>query len=198
MELIHRIYSGVGPALLVIDVQRAIDDPKWSVHGPRNNPRAEIVIAGLLVEWRRCGMPVVHIRHDSRETLSPYRPGQEGHNFKPEVAPVPGESIVSKQTPNAFIGTRLEALLREAGISSLVVTGVITNNSIEATVRMAGCLGFQAYIVADACFTFPAPDWNGRLRSADEVHAMSLANMHGEYGTVIMGADARSLLKNLV
>jgi nicotinamidase-related amidase len=198
MEPIHGIYGGVRPALLVIDVQRAIDDPKWSVHGSRNNPKAEIVIAGLLAEWRRHGMPVVHIRHDSREALSPYRPGQEGNNFKPEVAPVPGESILSKQTPNAFVGTRLEELLRTAEISSLVVAGVITNNSVEATVRMAGCLGFQTYIVADACFTFPAPDWNGRLRSADEVHAMSLANMHGEYGTVIMGADAEALLKNLI
>jgi len=65
------------------------------------------------------------------------------------------------------------------------VTGVSTNNSVEATVRMAGNLGFETYLVADACFTFARRDFQGRLRTADEVHAMSLANLDDEYCTVI-------------
>jgi nicotinamidase-related amidase len=79
----------------------------------------------------------------------------------------------------------LEAQLRAAHIHKLVVTGVSTNNSVEATVRMAGNLGFDTFLVADACFTFARPDFDGRLRSADEVHAMSLANLDGEYCTVV-------------
>jgi nicotinamidase-related amidase len=58
---------------------------------------------------------------------------------------------------------------------------VITNNSVEATVRMAGNLGFDTYLVEDTVFTFARRDYRGRLRSADEVHAMSLANVNGEY-----------------
>jgi len=50
---------------------------------------------------------------------------------------------------------------------------------------MAGNLGFDTFLVADACFTFARPDFHGRLRSADEVHAMSLANLDGEYCTVV-------------
>ena len=70
----------------------------------------------------------------------------------------------------------------------MVVVGVVTNNSIEATVRMAGNLGFNTYLVADACFTFGRKDWSGTQRTADEVHAMSLANLDGEYCTVITSA----------
>jgi nicotinamidase-related amidase len=65
------------------------------------------------------------------------------------------------------------------------VVGVITNNSVEATVRIAGNLGFSTYLVADGCFTFGRKDWNGVSRTADEVHAMSLANLHPEYCTVV-------------
>ena len=88
--------------------------------------------------------------------------------------------------PNsAFIGTDLERSLRAAGIDTLVITGVGTNNSEEATVRMAGNLGFCAYVVDDACFTFARPDFQGRMRSADEVHSMSLADLDGEYCKVV-------------
>jgi nicotinamidase-related amidase len=88
------------------------------------------------------------------------------------------------------VGTDLERRLRAGGINALVVAGVITNNSVEATVRMAGCLGFEVYLVEDACFTFARKDWNGRLWSAEDVHALSLANLDGEYCTVIGAARA--------
>jgi nicotinamidase-related amidase len=50
---------------------------------------------------------------------------------------------------------------------------------------MAGNLGFQTYLVDDACFTFARRDFHGRLRTADEIHSMSLANLHQEYCTVV-------------
>lgn len=167
-----------GAVLLLIDLQRAIDHPSW---GERNNPSAEGQVLRLLEHWRRHGWPVWHVRHDSTDPKSHYRPGQPGNGFKPEFEPVAGESVVSKHTNSAFIGTDLEARLRAGGHEALVVVGVITNNSVEATVRMAGNLGFETYLVADGCFTFGRADWNGTPRSADEVHAMSLANMDGEY-----------------
>jgi hypothetical protein len=54
---------------------------------------------------------------------------------------------------------------------------VITNNSVEATERMAVILGFDTHVGEDACFTFARRDYEGRLRAADEVHAMSLAKL---------------------
>ena len=176
-------------ALLIIDLQKAIDDPRWASEGPRNNPQAENNVARLLRHWREAGRPIIHIRHDSREPNSSYRPGQPGNDFKPEALPLPGETVMAKQTNSAFIGTDLEAQLRERGIRDLVVAGVITNNSVEATVRMAGNLGFTVHLVEDACFTYARRDYHGRLRSAEEVHAMSLANLDGEYCRVTTTAE---------
>jgi nicotinamidase-related amidase len=175
--------------LLVIDVQQAIDASYHAAHGPRNNPGAESNIALLLSAWRQRGNPIIHVRHDSTSPESAYRPGQEGNNFKKEVVPQAGERIVPKRTNSAFIGTNLERTLRGAGLDTLIVTGVSTNNSVEATVRMAGNLGFDTYLVADACFTFARPDFQGRMRSADEVHSMSLANLDGEYCKIVNTAD---------
>jgi nicotinamidase-related amidase len=172
--------------LIVIDMQRAIDHPSW---GPRNNLDAERNIAELLRAWRASQRPIYHIRHDSTEPASHYRPGQPGNEFKPEAQPLPGEAVISKQTNSAFIGTDLEARLRAARQTLLIVAGVITNNSVETTVRMAGNLGFNTFLVEDACFTFARRDWTGTLRDASEVHAMSLANLDGEYCIVTRTAE---------
>lgn len=174
-----------GSVLLLIDLQNAIDHPSMAISGPRNNPDAEIVIARLLAHWRARGWPVWHVKHDSTEPNSHYRPGQPGNDFKVEVAPIADEPIIPKQVNSAFIGTDLERRLRSEGRESLVVVGVITNNSVEATVRMAGNLGFATYLVRDGCFTFGRKDWDGVSRTAEEVHAMSLANLDGEYCTVV-------------
>jgi nicotinamidase-related amidase len=171
----------VAPALLIIDVQRAIDDPSWG--DDRNNRGAEGNIARLLAKWRDKNWPIVHVRHASREPRSTYRKGQPGFEFKPEVLPRDGEPIVEKQTNSAFIGTDLQERLN--GAKTLVITGVITNNSVEATARMAGNLGFDTCIVSDATATFGKRDYDGRWRTAGEVHAMSLANLDGEYARIV-------------
>jgi nicotinamidase-related amidase len=178
------------PALIIVDVQKAIDDPSWGTD--RNNPDAEQRIAALLHFWRRKRWPVVHVRHASVEPRSTYRPGQPGFEFKDEVTPWPGERVVEKATNSAFIGTVLEQELRAADIETVVICGVITNNSVEATARMAGNLGFTTFVASDATATFGRHDFNGQWRTSAEVHAMSLANLDGEYATVI---DSTELLR---
>jgi nicotinamidase-related amidase len=182
---VERMRVPANTALLVIDVQKAIDDPAWSKEGQRNYPDAERNIARLLEHWRVRARPIFHIRHDSVKPVSPYRPDRPGNAFKVEARPLNGEPIIPKTTNNAFIGTDLEQRLRGAGINTLVIAGVTTNNSVEATVRMAGNLGFNTYLVEDATFTFARRDYRGILRSAEDVHAMSLANMDGEYCKVV-------------
>ena len=172
--------------LIVIDVQMAIDDPRW---GPRNNPDAERKIARLLATWRATGMPVIHVRHDSVEPQSPYRPGQPGNAFKPEAAPLAGESIIAKRVNSAFIGAGLERLLDAGGRTTLVICGALTHNSVEATVRHAGNLGYRVFVVADACWSVEKRDLAGRLWPAADVHVLSLSHMQGEYAQV---TDARS------
>ncbi len=172
-------------ALIVIDVQRAIDDPKW---GPRCNLSAEARIAELLGVWREQRLPLFHVRHDSEAVRSPYRPGGPGHAFKDEAAPLPGETIVGKRSPSAFADTALEAALEAIGATTLVLCGTLTHNSVEATARHASALGFRVFVVEDATWAVDVRDWSGQLRPAAEVHALSLANLNGEYAVIATAA----------
>ena len=181
-------------ALLIIDVQKAIDHPSW---GRRNNPQAEANIGRLLSAWRSTRRPIIHVCHLSREPQSTYRPGQEGCEFKEAVRSQAGEVVITKHTNSAFIGTDLEVLLRQERIFTLVICGVITNNSVEATARMAGNLGYDTYVVSDATATFDKVDFCGQMRSAEEVHALSLANLHGEYATVVSTSEVLETIKKM-
>lgn len=170
------------PALVIVDFQNAIDDPKW---GRRNNPEAEIRTADLLRTWRETGRPVVHVQHLSREPGSPYRPGQRGCDFKAGLLPGTGEILVQKETNNAFIDTGLEAALRDRGVGTVVVAGVLLHNSVDATVRMAANLGFTTWVVADATASVDVVDLQGRRWPAEDVHALTLAVLAGEYAEVV-------------
>lgn len=169
------------PTLIIIDMQKGMADP---AAGSRNNPQAEQQIAALLGAWRAAGATVVHVRHISRTPGSPFWPGQRGAEFQEALAPLPGEHVVEKNVPCAFVLSGLERWLRVRGITRLVLVGVSTNNSVEASARSAGNLGFSTEVVADATFAFAKTDYAGTARSADDVHAMSLSNLQHEYAQI--------------
>lgn len=80
------------PTLIVIDVQRAFDNPGW---GARNNPDAEQHIASLLSAWRRDDAPILHIRHRSITPTGPFQ--GDGFQFKDAVLPAPNEPIIENR-----------------------------------------------------------------------------------------------------
>ena len=168
--------------LIIIDQQHGIDHPKL---GERNNPLAEAVMLRLLAQWRGKGWPVVHVIHRSTEPDSVFWPQQSGFSLKQDFHPQEGEILLEKSVPCAFINNELDNVLKRLGTDEIVIVGVATNNSIEATARTGGNLGYEVFVVEDACFTFAKTDYFGTPRSADEVHAMSLANLDGEYATVV-------------
>lgn len=174
--------KGHPPTLVVIDMQKGMSGPGA---GERNNPQAEANIAKLLAGWRATGATVVHVRHISRTPGSPFWPGQIGAEFQEELKPLRGEHVVEKNVPDAFIHTGLERWLRVRDIAELAIVGVSTNNSVEATARTAGNLGFQTKVVSDATFAFAKRDYAGTPRTAADVHAMSLANLDGEYAQIV-------------
>jgi nicotinamidase-related amidase len=173
-------------ALIIIDMQQGMLSTTLP---PRNNPQAEDNIARLHAAWRESGRPVVSVRHISRSPTSVFAPGQSGVEFQQRFQPLAHEHVVEKNVPDAFINTGLERWLHVRGIRHLVIVGVSTNNSVEATARTAGNLGFETVVVADACFSFDKQDFGGTPRSAEEVHLMALANLHGEYAQVLSAAE---------
>lgn len=171
-------------ALIIIDMQKGMEHI-----GPRNNPEAEVRISELLSRWRERGQPIVHVRHLSLTPSSPFWPGQLGAEFQEQLMPMDTEHVVDKHVTDAFAQNSLERWLHQRGIRSLVFVGVSTNMSVEASVRSAGCIGFDCKVVADACYTYDRPDLDGRQRSADDLHRVALANLQGEYAQVCQSSE---------
>ncbi|WP_342655039.1 cysteine hydrolase family protein [Pseudomonas sp. F3-2] len=173
-------------ALVIIDMQQGINHPKL---GRRNNPDAEQNMLALLEAWRDSQRTVIHVRHFSRSPDSVFWPQQSGVEFQPEFLPHEGEGELHKQVPDAFCHSALEGWLRADGIRQVVIVGVVTHNSVESTARTGGNLGFDVFVPHDACYTFDGADFFGQPRRAEDIHAMSLGNLHGEYAQVLGTED---------
>jgi len=169
-------------ALLVIDMQTGFDDPAW---GHRNNPRAETNVAILIAAWRSAGAPVIHVHHDSAGPSGHFRPGTPGNAAKPEALPLDGERLYRKTVNSAFIGTSLEADLRAQGIRTLVIVGLTTNHCVSTTARMAGNLGFETLVAADATATFARAGLDGTIRLAQDVHNAALSDLEDEFARIV-------------
>ena len=183
-------------ALLLIDVQVGVDVlSHWGgSNGRRNNPDAEAKMSQLLATWRNAKLQVAFTRHDSRESASPLKFSLPTGAQKPGFEPASGEIVVEKDVNSGFIGTDLEIQLRRAKISRLAIVGFFTNFCVETTTRMAGNLGFDTYLIEDCCSTSNRIGPDGVDRDPELVHAMTVANLHGEFCTAIKLADALGLV----
>jgi nicotinamidase-related amidase len=182
------------PALIVVDVQRAFD--QWEAAGKRrNNPQAVARIVDLLGAFRDRGAPIFHIRHQGTKPSSSFLPDGTGYPVKDEAREQAGEPVIVKRVNSAFIGTDLESRLRAAGITTLVICGATTNHCVETTTRMAGNLGFDARLVRDATWTFDRTGPDGDVHTADEIHAMTLSNLNGEFARIVSTAEAIASLR---
>ncbi|RAW01710.1 cysteine hydrolase family protein [Pseudochryseolinea flava] len=178
----------MNPALLLIDVQKGIDETShWG--GNRNNPEAEENIQKLLSHWRMKKFPVLIVQHCSVDTRSPFFPGKIGNNFMSFIVPQQHERVFEKSTANAFIGTFLHQHLAKEKITSLVIAGFVTNNSVEATARNAGDFGFKTTVVSDACACFDKVGLDGTVYPSALMHSISLANLKDEYAAISSTID---------
>jgi nicotinamidase-related amidase len=176
--------------LLCIDVQKGFDTCPG-----RNNPQLEANIKSLFAAWRASGRKVWHTKHTSDNPTSPLRPNQPGHGFKEEAKPLPDEPVIEKFVNSAFIGTDLQDLLEAEYCESLVLCGLQTNYCVSTTARMAGNLGFDTYVIGDACATFDQKLLSGDVVKAQMVHDLNLADLHGEFATVINTKDVLAALQ---
>lgn len=183
-------------ALLLIDVQRGVNDTAYygGTDGRRNNPEAESRIRQLLQEWRGREGRVAFTRHDSIEANSPLKLSKESGQQLDGMDILPGDIVATKSVNSGFIGTSLELDLRRAGIDRLLVAGFFTNFCVETTVRMAGNMAFDTYLVHDACATMNRTGPDGTDRDPDLVHDMTIANLHGEFCTALSTSEALSLM----
>ena len=172
------------PALLLVDIQKGFEDiAYWG--GQRNNPGAEARMSELLNIWRENSLPIFHAQHCSTNPVSPLRETHPGNQFNELVAPADGEPIIKKKVNSAFIGTDLQERLEQAGIKTLVIIGLTTDQCVSTTVRMAGNLGYKTFVVTDATATFNKKGFDGQNYPAELIHETALASLHNEFATVV-------------
>ncbi|WP_406116159.1 MFS transporter [Streptomyces sp. NBC_01014] len=154
-------------ALLVMDVQQGIverfgEDPAYL------SRLREVIDAartgGLPVVYVVVGFRTGHPEITSRNKNFGALPGSEsalhGGGFAegdpaarihPDVAPQPGDVVVTKKRVSAFAGSDLDMVLRAGGIDSLVLTGIATSGVVLSTLRQAADLDFVLTVLEDCC-----------------------------------------------
>lgn len=169
-------------ALLVIDMQRDFLEPggfgEVLGNDVRALRRAISPTKRVLDALRSLGMFVVYTREGHRSDLADLPPskkargrlsrgigdqgpmgrilvrGEKGHDIIPELAPAPGEPVIDKPGKGAFYATDLEAVLRNRGVGSLIVTGVTTEVCVHTTVREANDRGFECLVLEDCVASY--------------------------------------------
>lgn len=100
-------------------------------------------------------------------------PGSREAQILDELAPRPNELVFSKTAGSSFNGTNLDFVLRNLGIRTLVLTGVMTSGCVESAARDAKDLGYGVLLVQDACASW-----------TEELHQASLRVVDGVFGKV--------------
>lgn len=149
-------------ALVVIDTQLGMFETPGVPPVP-NGERLLEKIEGLISEAREAGVAVVHVRH-AGVPGHPLERGTRGWRIHPRVAPLEGEPVVDKETPDSFLRTTLRDELDSREIGRLVLAGMQTEYCVDTTCRRAFALGYDVTLAADAHGA-----WGGEHLSAEQV-----------------------------
>ena len=170
-------------ALLIIDIQN--DYFAGGAMQLVGSDSATHNAARILASFREQGLPVIHVQHLALSpTATFFLPGTDGAKIHESVAPIDGETVITKSFPNAFRGTNLKDVLDGLNLEQLVVVGMMTHMCIDTSVRAANDFGFKVTLVGDACATLDL-EYDGRTVAAADVQASYLAAIDGSFATVI-------------
>ena len=170
-------------AVLVIDMLNDF------VKGALRVEKAKDIVPRLkeLLAWaREKGVPVIyvndaHIRGVDAELKlwgQHAIKGTWGAQGVEELAPKPGDFVVEKRRYSAFFGTDLDLLLRELGVDTLILTGLVTNVCVQHTAADAFFRGYKLIIVSDCCEAL-----------TEEDHLRALGYMEKVYGAEVKKAE---------
>ncbi len=163
--------------LLVHDMQRYFVDAFVDRHDPAGPVGTAIAnIRSLLEVSRRVGVPVVFSAQPPRQAAGDrgllgdfWGPGlqdAEQARIVDELAPGPGERVITKWRYTAFIRTPLADLLRESGRDQLIVVGVYAHLGCLLTAADAFMHDIAPFVIGDAVADFTEADHRAALSYA--------------------------------
>jgi nicotinamidase-related amidase len=177
-------------ALVLIDLINELIAPEGKLSGKGYADFAErhgtlSRVAKLLKYARKQGHHIIHVRvgfsPDYREQpkdsplfkhaskLGALKLGDWGTEFLPQANPLAGESILTKHRVNAFVGTPLDLMLRNAGIDQIAIVGCSTDVGMQTTARAAHDLDYACTVVGDCCIAPSDEDHEPTLRMLAKV-----------------------------
>jgi nicotinamidase-related amidase len=136
--------------------------------------------------FRGAGLEVIHVRiasmtADGRDRGPSHKklghaaaPTSLDAEILPELAPVGDELVFSKTAGSVFCSTNIEYVLRNLGITTLVVTGIVTTGCVHTAVTDAADRGFHVILVEDGC---------GAL--VPEMHSASICILRDVYAKIL-------------
>lgn len=192
----HSIGWGKKPALLIVDLQRAITDT-GSPLGFDVDSVVENV--GILLKLARekgifVNFIIIEYEEDLKDagywlkkipSLNVFRRGSEWVLIDDRLSPRQEELKIVKKYPSAFFGTNLGSLLTSRMIDTVIITGCATSGCIRATVLDAIQHGFRPIIPKECVGD-----------RSQEAHEFNLFEINAKYGDVISFSEVKTYLEN--
>lgn len=169
-------------ALLIIDVQN--DYFPGGANPQHRALEAEAVIQKWIADSRKVGRPIIYMQHFNGPEDSFFRPGTEGAEISPRIAPTPQDKVIVKYAPNSFLSTELDAYLKALGAEKLIVCGMMTHMCVDTTVRSAMDHGYTVDLIAEGCATRDLTLGDVTI-PAETVQETYLASLSGVFATLI-------------
>jgi ureidoacrylate peracid hydrolase len=195
----------VKTALLMLHWQKDTADPASKIVGdlPRRLKAAHIVenTQAVLKASREKGIPVIYVNANHRPGYPEMNPrhfplanhlveagvlvrGSWGAEVIDPLKPAAGDIIVDNYSSSGFCNSDLDLILRNKGVTDLVLSGIATNWVVESTARDGANRGYFIYTLKDCCASI-----------TDEVHNWTLTNILPSLGAVLSSEEYIAALR---
>lgn len=179
-------------ALIAIDFQNEYFDGRM----PIPDGLAALRQARRLIDAAdRHAVPVFHVQHVAPADSPIFADGSHAFGIHDALRPAPQHAVLRKATPSAFAGTTLEAELQARGITTLILTGLMTHMCVSATAFDAAPRGYQSLIVGDACATRDLDLEEGGVLGHRELHRAALRGVSDVVAEVRSTEEVLQLLE---
>lgn len=173
-------------ALLVIDFQQEYFTGRLPIpDGQKALNKARELIAFA----DKARIPVYQIQHIAPAGSAVFALDGEGVKFHPQMLPRAGDTMLQKTTVSVFGSTELDRLLKEKGIKTVIIAGLMTHACVAGGARDAAPLGYQVVVASDASATRSITRADGSSIDANSLHRAALASVEDTFGDVMTTAQ---------
>ncbi|MFI8223464.1 cysteine hydrolase family protein [Pseudomonas sp. NPDC085632] len=130
-------------------------------------------------------IPVYHVQHVAPAGSAVFAIDGETVKFHPDMQPRAKDAVLQKTTVSVFGSTDLNERLKQSGINTVIVTGLMTHACVAGAARDAAPLGYSVIVASDASATRAISRANGASIDKDALHKAALAEIEDTFGDVL-------------